>query len=148
MDIKKCTRCLKHKTISLFARNKRYKTGIDSRCLDCKALESKEYYLKNKTKYNDRRKGYSRNIRLRVLKHYGGDTPSCACCGETTYEFLSLDHIDGGGNDDRKVNGAGTQFQLYLIRNSFPQGIQVLCHNCNLAKGFYGTCPHEVGRDI
>ena len=25
----------------------------------------------------------------------------------------------------------------------YPPGYQVLCHNCNLAKGFYGSCPHQ-----
>jgi hypothetical protein len=23
------------------------------------------------------------------------------------------------------------------------KGYRVLCHNCNLARGFYGYCPHE-----
>jgi hypothetical protein len=27
--------------------------------------------------------------------------------------------------------------------NEFPDGFQVLCHNCNLAKGYYGECPHN-----
>ena len=31
----------------------------------------------------------------------------------------------------------------WLIENKFPAGIQILCHNCNLAKGFYGACPHQ-----
>ena len=31
----------------------------------------------------------------------------------------------------------------WLIKHKFPPGIQVLCHNCNLAKGYYGACPHQ-----
>lgn len=31
----------------------------------------------------------------------------------------------------------------WLRRNNYPNGFQVLCHNCNMAKGFYGKCPHQ-----
>src|SRR6185295_8340617 len=31
-------------------------------------------------------------LRRRVLEGYGGPTPSCACCGESTFEFLAVDH--------------------------------------------------------
>ena len=31
----------------------------------------------------------------------------------------------------------------WLIKHKFPSGIQILCHNCNLAKGYYGSCPHQ-----
>jgi hypothetical protein len=33
-----------------------------------------------------------------------------------------------------------------VIQNNFPEGFQILCHNCNFAKGFprnNGKCPHE-----
>jgi len=36
---------------------------------------------------------------------------------------------------------------VWLKRNYFPTGFQLLCHNCNLAKGFYGKCPHDERRD-
>jgi hypothetical protein len=29
-----------------------------------------------------------------------------------------------------------------LARNGFPDGYRVLCHNCNMALGQYGYCPH------
>jgi hypothetical protein len=32
---------------------------------------------------------------------------------------------------------------LWLKRNNYPTGFRVLCHNCNLAIGFYGYCPHH-----
>jgi len=82
--------------------------------------------------------------RYRVLSHYSGGTPSCACCGETTYQFLSIDHTGGGGGKERaklQISGSG-QFYLYLEREGFPPGYRVLCHNCNLSYGFYGYCPH------
>ena len=33
--------------------------------------------------------------------------------------------------------------QKWIIENNFPKGFQILCHNCNVAKGLYGECPHE-----
>jgi hypothetical protein len=75
------------------------------------------------------------------LAHYGG---CCRCCGESTDELLSIDHIEGGGNQHRKaINRYGTDMYRWLKAQGFPPGFRVLCHNCNLARGRYGYCPHE-----
>ena len=77
-----------------------------------------------------------------VLEHYSNGKMECACCGETTIEFLSIDHINGGGTQHLKeIVG---QLTSWLIKNKFPSGFQILCHNCNQAKGFYGQCPHKA----
>jgi predicted restriction endonuclease len=98
-----------------------------------------EYYLEHKTEHDLYSKAYTFLIRKKVLNHYGH---RCACCGERRYEFLSIDHINGGGNKHRKEIGNG-KIYLWLIKNSYPEGFQVLCCNCNQAKGHYGYCPHE-----
>lgn len=90
-----------------------------------------------------------RRIRVFVLQHYSGTIPKCACCGETEMKFLSLDHVNGGGTQHRKKitkdgSGKGGNMAYWIFRNGFPEGFQVLCHNCNMAKGFYGICPHKV----
>ncbi|HYT41037.1 MAG TPA: hypothetical protein VEP90_01705 [Methylomirabilota bacterium] len=80
------------------------------------------------------------------MTHYGGETPTCAClgCRETIDQFLCIDHINGGGNDHRKeIKRNGAAFYQWLRTNSYPEGFQVLCHNCNMAKSLYGKCPHE-----
>ena len=69
----------------------------------------------------------------------------CACCGEDRPEFLTIDHIHGGGNRHRrelKRNG-GVSFYCWLIQQGFPEGYRTLCMNCNFARGNYGYCPHE-----
>ena len=87
---------------------------------------------------------YMRRYRLQILSHYSPtDPPSCNCCGETIYEFLSIDHINGGGTAHRKALGSKFIYS-YLIQNGYPTGYQVLCHNCNQAKGFYKECPHKA----
>ena len=68
----------------------------------------------------------------------------CACCGEDIVEFLSLDHIKNNGAKERRefnCNG-GYAFYLKLRKLGYPEGYQVLCHNCNIAKGAFGECPH------
>ena len=82
---------------------------------------------------------YRKKIREELVIAYGG---KCNCCGEAKIEFLALDHINNDGNIQRKEIGSGIKFYLYLKRTT-PKDIQVLCHNCNLAKKNYGKCPHQ-----
>ena len=74
-----------------------------------------------------------------VFAHYGGAT--CACCKETTYEFLTIDHIENNGN--KQPRNERKSLYSWLKTHNFPSGFQVLCMNCNWAKGKYGHCPHE-----
>lgn len=78
-------------------------------------------------------------FKQRAFAAYGG--PQCKCCGETTIEFLSIDHIDGDGAEHRQT--IGNRIYRWLFRNSYPSGFQVLCMNCNFAKGQFGQCPHQ-----
>ena len=118
--------------------------------------KQKEHYSKpeNKAKVKDGRD----SLRLKVLQYYSkhlskSDIPCCRCCGEKSHnEFLALDHIAGKKEMDSEpelvklgyssslVSGA---LLRWIIKNNFPKGFQILCHNCNQAKGFYGKCPHE-----
>jgi hypothetical protein len=78
-----------------------------------------------------------------VLNHYGG---RCVCCDETEPKFLTVDHINGDGKEHRKQlpgSGGGAIMHNWLIKNDFPDGFQILCWNCNMAKGIYGECPHR-----
>jgi hypothetical protein len=80
-----------------------------------------------------------RELRQEVIARYGGE---CACCGETRYEFLCIDHTNGGGTKHRQ-SGGGRKIANYLRRAGFPEGYRVLCWNCNAAIGLYGSCPHH-----
>ncbi|MBA7489955.1 hypothetical protein ES702_00489 [subsurface metagenome] len=94
---------------------------------------------------NEQARKKTAEIRLIVLKHYGGDPPKCACCGEDHIEFLTIDHIKGGGNrhekELRKEGYATVAYWLY--KKHFPEGFRVLCWNCNASLGIYGYCPHQ-----
>ena len=83
--------------------------------------------------------------KIKVLEAYGGKYYHCVCCGEKHFEFLSIDHINWDGKTHRKDLGlTGNKFYGWLIKNNFPEGFQVLCMNCNFAKGIYGFCPHQA----
>lgn len=80
--------------------------------------------------------------RQTVIAHYG---EKCSCCGESIPQFLAIDHINGNGNKERKkIKKAGSGFYKWLIDNNFPEGYQVLCHNCNMGRHLNGgICPHK-----
>lgn len=102
----------------------------------------KTYTSKNKEELNTKRRENTRKLRLEVLSHYGG---KCACCGENTYEFLALDHINNDGAKHRKENNiSGSGIYWWVKRNNYSNEFQILCHNCNQAKGLYGICPHKL----
>lgn len=77
-----------------------------------------------------------------VLRYYGEE---CACCGETRYPFLTIDHINGGGKRHRdEIKRKGNTFYTWLVQNNFPPGFRTLCWNCNRAYFYFkGKCPHR-----
>lgn len=101
-----------------------------------------QWYLRNKETVKERNAHNRRTMRLAALKAYGG---ACGCCGETQEEFLSIDHINNDGAKHRREIGGGGGSTIYqwLKNEGYPRGFQVLCFNCNMAKGFYGQCPHS-----
>ena len=104
----------------------------------------KKWREKNKDQVYAWQSGYNKKYREACLIFYGGNPPKCACCAETTIQFLAVDHINNDGAEHRKREkiAGGTSMYLWLIRKEFPKGFQILCHNCNQAKSFYGNCPH------
>lgn len=96
-------------------------------------------WVKDPEDHKRRRKDWYNKARFEAIMHYGG---KCACCGESTYEFLCLDHSNGGGNQHRKEVKASA-LPAWLRRNGYPDGFRVLCHNCNFATTGGKTCPHQ-----
>lgn len=87
-----------------------------------------------------------REIKREVLGHYAGGDPKCVCCGETILEFLTIDHLNGGGSRQREQLNCRRNtisFFRWLRKNGYPSGYQTLCMNCNSAKSWWGECPHK-----
>ena len=104
---------------------------------------NKEYREKNREKILAQARQARYELRLVALVRYStGDVPECVCCGELEIKFLGIDHINGGGTKHRKATGS--KYMMHWLKvNGYPEGFQTLCHNCNMAKGFYGICPHK-----
>lgn len=98
-------------------------------------------YAKAQISWRKSGKKYADKQRTIAIEKYGG---KCVCCGEKEPKFLSFDHINGGGSQHRKVIGG--KIIRWLKKNGYPEGFQILCHNCNLARGFYGQCPHATNK--
>lgn len=111
-------------------------------------IKKKEYSRLRRSLFPDRCREVVRKTnfkkRLSVLKHYSGGDIKCNCCEEKEFKFMCIDHINGGGNKHkREIGHGGSRLCDWIKKNNFPDGFQILCHNCNMAKGFYGECPHK-----
>ena len=81
--------------------------------------------------------GYSKRLS-------NSDIPCCNCCGENIIlEFLAIDHVLGKKQMDSVPElvkiGYSSKLKDYflyewIIDNNFPDGFQILCHNCNQSK--------------
>ena len=125
---KLCRQCHREQPLSAFHLDRHGgKHGRQGRCRSCKKLQMADYH---------------RGTRMRVLAHYSAGSMQCACCAENEVEFLGIDHMHNDGAQHRREVRPSAIYR-WLIKHRFPPGIQILCHNCNLAKGFYRACPHQ-----
>lgn len=84
-----------------------------------------------------------RQARLETLAAYGN---KCACCGEEATVFLSIDHIKGDGAAHRRERKNRNIYYWLRERNYPKNNFQILCRNCNWAKGQKKECPHAQYR--
>lgn len=83
-------------------------------------------------------------LKEETIEAYGG---KCRCCGESNLIFLTIDHIDETGAQQRKemLYFYGGKVYLWLKKQGYPKdNYQVLCFNCNFAKHTLGRCPHQL----
>lgn len=123
--------------------------GLCRNCLKPLAVGSKNFCDFHREK--DRIRGRLKEKRLGILlknecfKHYGN---KCSCCGECDLRFLTIDHVNGEGNNHRKklfkYNVGGVHMYRWLKMNKFPDGYTILCMNCNWATRYGEACPHKL----
>lgn len=112
-------------------------------CIECDLQNLTEYRKTHKDNRARWRKQEGQRLRKEMITAYGG---VCTCCGIDDWRFLTIDHINGGGNEHRRELGTvgGQPFFRWLRNNGYPKdNFQVLCMNCNVAKSWYGQCPHK-----
>lgn len=145
---KVCTKCNTLKPKDSYYSNKKWTTdGLQSWCKECIKKSRKDYYNRDIEKLRKKGRDDRKKEKLALINAYGG---KCVCCGESQWEFLTIDHINNDGAEHRrrlgkgiKSKGSTTMVWRYLRKNGYPKGeFQLLCFNCNCAKGFFGYCPH------
>ncbi len=124
------------------------RTRPDRRARYCKKCSDAKRKQRSQGDRSEYRRIYYRKRKREAMDQYGG---ACQCCGEHRLEFLTLDHLQQDGAEQRrKMSQTGTAtgygFYIWLKKNGWPSGLQVLCANCNTARGAYGQCPHELER--
>lgn len=133
--MKGCTICNIQKPLekfySLIAHNgKKYPSSC---CVDCNSLRAREYRQTHREEQRSYEKRLRQSLRQRVLNHYG---ELCVHCG--TKSRLEVDHINNDGKKFRQevISGASKSFYYWIINNSFPEDLQILCKWCNLKKEY------------
>jgi hypothetical protein len=123
---KRCVACDTEKALRLFRCRTSPANGqimVDNICLRCRNAAD------------------NARLKLALLDAFGC---KCACCGETQPQFLTLEHIVPVGH--RKQSKQCMTLLRDARRDKFdPTRYELLCMNCNAAKGFYGQCPHRLG---
>ena len=149
MDKKICGKCNLEKSVNEFyvERTKPDNSILYRRIFkECDKKRSKDNAGKNLPRKRETARKYYKNIRLAALAQYSNGKFKCACCSEPRIEFLAIDHINEDGAKHRKEVGVTRAIFNWLKKNKYPKGFQVLCYNCNMAKSFYGECPHVEER--
>jgi len=165
MNKKICIECREEKDILEFYCKDKIANRFEEKCKLCrrqanydkyhsdenfrikKLARDKEYNKTHKRKRDCRENNRNsvkraKNQVFTILGH------KCVCCGETTKEFLSLDHILGrGGKIRRGKRGKGRAYWTEILKEGVPKDkYRTLCFNCNLSRGFLGYCPHEINK--
>lgn len=114
--IKRCPKCKTIKVLDDFYKKASGTSGLTSRCKACLRVDmrerwhqidkldpqkrarrdeySRKWHAENRELHRATNTAARKRTRLACLEHYG---KVCACCGEHRYEFLAIDHVNGGG---------------------------------------------------
>ena len=103
---------------------------------------AKNNYEKNKEAYYARSKNwhethpeyvknYYQKIKKQVLTYYGNGELNCVFCHDTRIYTLTIDHINSGGKQHRKIIHPKNIYN-WLKKNKFPSGFRTICGSCQL----------------
>jgi len=131
------------KDISKLCPDKNCRLGVKNLCKSCGAKRMQAQRNKPHSKHKENKRNSNKKLRIKVLEAYGN---KCVICGEKHYEFLAIDHVNDNGAEHRRSIGDGNQVLREIIKENYPNTYQILCHNCNNAKGFYKRNPILIER--
>lgn len=105
----------------------------------------RDYQRKWKASHRDAERKYRKKIRKEAIEAYGG---VCEFCGETTPEYLEIDHIDKSlvERDSKGRRLSSSSMYALLRRQGWPTiNHRLLCCNCNRCREVYGD---EIAKNL
>lgn len=128
--------------IYVWLKNQGYPKGYQVLCMNCQQIKKNENHECVRPRLSigeaevQRSERSYQKIQVEVFSHYSEGDPRCTICGNIDLRVLSIDHINGGGYAHLKEIGihGGTNFYLWLKKQGYPSGYQVLCMNCQWRK--------------
>jgi hypothetical protein len=156
---KRCCFCKQFKSLTDFHNQSGSNDGKQGKCKSCAKDYRRLWYSTHphrlewrrsmdkpdvRRRIEKRRRLRHWNLRLEMIAAYGG---KCSCCGINDPQFLTLEHLKGGGREHRRRLHKSGNIYLELKNLGWPkEDYTCLCFNCNSAKGHFGVCPHERRR--
>jgi len=133
--------CLAHKEARKVSKDRWRQVRIaEHRCVQCGFGLPENWKILTYVKCVHRSRAKTETQRREVIEMYGS---KCACCGESNFYFLTLDHVNNNGAEERKQPSGQNRIWARLRREkTVSPDYQILCYNYNCAKGHLGSCPH------
>ena len=133
-----CTKCKLVKPVSVFLRDpKRYlsRDGYRHTCKPCRYEYGRATLNKRqRTRYHASRAAYAikhAQLKAKAFTILGG---KCSRCPVTDFRCLQIDHVNGGGYEERKRISIVRCYKKIIAGEI--DGYQLLCANCNWIKRF------------
>jgi hypothetical protein len=79
----------------------------------------------------DYQQKYRHRLKSGLIAAYGG---RCELCGTTKFEFLTIDHVNGGGSKhfaELRLNGGQNLYRVLRDLGYPKDEYRLLCYNCN-----------------
>ncbi len=131
-------------------RIKSYNKKYIEKNTDSRKNTIKKYYEKNRETIALGHKIRSETLKIEVFTEYcwrflKSPLPKCFCggCGEYRIEFLTIDHKVPREELGHDKKFSGKALYRWAKEHDYPPTLQILCFNCNTAKGLFSKCPHQ-----
>jgi 5-methylcytosine-specific restriction endonuclease McrA len=86
------------------------------------------WYLRNRERILLSKKGYYKILRAKAYEKLGG---KCIYCGCDIQEALEINHINGGGHQEKKYIESGPKSIYYDIIGDKRNDLEIACRVCN-----------------
>jgi len=166
--LKRCSHCKEVQNTQRFNRCASKRDGLKDYCRTCQRKSSLEYYNRKRRgewarireirvangSYQKSKERYNARYREVVTELFNLLGNKCALCGEVDRRLLQIDHVDGSGRIDRRVNRGGLSSFLKKLEHVRSGGgnLRLLCANHNLLEaiesGYKKSVWHEYAKQI